>query len=350
MGADTMVIITASELEVYVSAIFQAAGAAEPVAARVAGALVESNLVGHDSHGVQRVPSYVDAIRAGTLKPMGEVQVVHDHGATALLDCGWTFGQVAAAQGMELAITKARTNGIGMAVLRHCDHTGRIGEYTVMAARQNMIGLVFCHGAEPPGIVAPFGGVGRAMGANPLAWGIPRGAAPIFLDFATAIAAVGKLQVAVDKGQEIPEGWLLDKSGQPSRNPRDIFDGGALMPFGGHKGYALSVMIELMCGGLSGVGYPLVPGYRWDQGTVLLAINIEAFLPIGNFMQMVDDWVVRLKQVPRADGVDEILLPGELEWRTRARRLLDGLPLPEATWDRITALADSLGVVTKMPG
>jgi uncharacterized oxidoreductase len=232
-----------------------------------------------------------------------------------------------------------------MIVLQHCEHTGRIGEYVVQAAEQEMMGLVFCNGSVPGGLVAPFGGTGRALGANPIAWGIPRdGGPPIFMDFATSVAAQGKLQVAADKGEEIPAGWLLDKDGHPTRDPRDQFEGGVLLPFGGHKGYALGVMIELLGGGLSGAGFPLLPGYKWDQGTVLVAVNIEAFQPLEHFKRMVAEFSERLKATPRAPGCEEILLPGEPEWRCKASREREGIPLPENTWARIRETAGSLGL------
>ena len=340
-----MVTIAHQELEDYVSEVFRAAGCPDSVAARVAYALVESNLVGHDSHGVMRVPFYINSIRAGTLIPSGEIQVVSETPSTTLLDCGWNFGHVGAAKGMELAIEKARTQGLGMTVLRHCDHTGRIGEYVVMAAEQGMMGQVFCNGSIPGGLVAPFGGIQRALGANPIAWGIPGGdTEPIFLDFATASVAHGKIEVAADKGELLPEGLILDKFGRPTRDPHDELDGGVILPFGGHKGYALGVLIELVGGGLSGVGFPLVPGYRWDQGTVLLAVNVETFQSLDTFKQMIAEFKTQLKSVPRAPGVDEILLPGELEWATKRNRERQGIQLPETTWQRIEETAASLGL------
>jgi len=170
---------------------------------------------------------------------------------------------------MEMAISKARQTDIAMVALQRCGHTGRLGEYVVTAAEQGFMGMIFCSGAPPGGIVAPYGGIGRALGANPIAWGIPGGSRgrsangrPIFLDYATSVCAQGKIQVAADKDEEIPEGWLLDKDGRPTRNPCDQFEGGVMSPFGGHKGYALGVMIGLLGGGLSGVGVPLQPGYQ----------------------------------------------------------------------------------------
>ncbi len=341
-----MIVKPAGALRQMVNQILSALDAPPAVAERVAAALVESNLVGHDSHGVMRMPQYVDAIRAGSLHPAGRVEIIRETPGTVFLDCGWNFGHYACAQGMQLAIDKARTQGIGLAVLRHCDHTGRIGEYATMAAEQGFVGQVICNGSLPGGLVAPFGGMSRALGANPVAWAVPGGpgAPPIYLDFATAAAAHGKLEVAADKGELVPEGWILDKDGQPTRQPQDALEGGAILPFGGHKGYALGVMIELLGGGLSGVGFPILPNYRWDQGTVLTAINIEAFQPLDSFRDMVADFTQRLKARPRAPGHAEIFLPGELEWRTKQVREREGLALPEVTWDRIRAVGRTLGL------
>ena len=341
-----MPLITAAVLADFSERVLVAAGAPHPAAQRVAEALVESNLVGHDSHGVLRLPQYVHAIQAGTLNPAGTLTVVRESPATALLDCGWTFGQVAVQHGMQLAVDKAAVCGIGTVVLRHCDHTGRIGEYVVAAARQGYMGQVICNGSDPGGIVAPYGGIGRALGANPMAWAIPNGTEfPVFLDFATSIVAHGKLQVAADCNEEIPAGWVLDKYGQPSRQPQAQFDGGAILPFGGHKGYALSVMIEAVSGGLSGVGFPILPNYRWDQGTVITATQVDAFQPLAEFEHLVSQLTERLKAIPRAPGVDEILVPGELEWRCRAQRAETGIPVPQITWDRLLQLGSALHVI-----
>jgi LDH2 family malate/lactate/ureidoglycolate dehydrogenase len=341
-----MIIMPADGLREYVSSVLLRLEAAPAVAARVAEALVESNLVGHDSHGVMRIAAYAEAIRAGTLKPAGTVATVRETAATIFLDCGWNFGHYACVQGLQAAMVKARSAGIGLAVLRHCDHTGRIGEYVTMAAEQGFVGQVVCNGSSPGGLVAPFGGMTRALGANPIAWGVPGGPGepPVYLDFATAAAAHGKLEVAADKGDLVPEGWILDKHGQPTRKPQDALDGGAILPFGGHKGYALGVMIELIGGGLSGVGFPLLPAYRWDQGTVISVINIETFQPLRDFRARVGEFTERLKALPRAPGQTDILLPGQLEWRTRAARASEGIPLPEVTVERLREVARSVGL------
>ena len=340
-----MPLVPASDLTAFSVRLLAAAGTPAAVAQRVAQALVESNLVGHDSHGVLRLPQYVEAIRGGTLHPAGELTVLRDRPATALVDCGWTFGQVAAQRGMQMAMDKAAVCGVGTVALRHCDHTGRIGEYAVAAAQRGFIGQVVCNGSIPGGLVAPFGGRRRALGANPMAWAIPNGSPqPLFLDFATSVVAHGKLQVAADKNEDVPEGWIIDKHGLPTRHPQDQFDDGAILPFGGHKGYALSVMIEAIGGALSGAGFPIMPNYRWDQGTLLTAIQVEAFQSLAEFERLVAELGQQLKAIPRAAGVEEILLPGEPEWRCRAQRLRDGIPLPQKTWERLLELERGLSV------
>jgi uncharacterized oxidoreductase len=307
--------------------------------------LVENNLTGHDSHGVIRVPYYVRSVREGRVQPRAEARVVKESATTAILDCGHNFGQVAAKKGMELAIAKAQAHDIAIVALQRCTHTGRLGEYVVMAAERGLMGLMVCHGTARGGIVAPFGGIGRALGSNPIAWGIPGGdGKPIFLDYATSMVAQGKIQVAADKGQELPEGWLLDKHGQPTRNPHDQFDGGAMLPFGGHKGYALSVLIELVAGGLGGAGPALLPDYQRTQGVVQIAVNLEVFQEADAHRQMVAEFAARLKETPRAADCDEILLPGEPEWRCKEARERAGIPLPEKTWARICETAASLGL------
>jgi LDH2 family malate/lactate/ureidoglycolate dehydrogenase len=344
--------IAALDLRSRINGIFRALGASQEVSEQVARSLVESNLAGHDSHGVIRVPWYVQATLDGAVHPNAEIRVVRESASTALLDCGFGLGQVAATRGMELAMAKARQHDIGMVVLQHCGHIGRLGEYVVTAAQQGMMGTVYCNGSRPNGLVAPYGGVATALGANPIAWGIPGAGEgddiadkPVFLDYATSACAQGKIAVARDEGKAIPEGWLLDKNGRPTTDPNDQVDGGVMLPFGKHKGYCMGTLIELACSGIAGVGFPMQPGYKWDQGTVLMAVNIEAFQPLGDFRAKVAEFRRRVKETPRAPDCDEILMPGEPEWRSKAQRERDGIPLPEKTWARIGEAAESVGFV-----
>lgn len=334
-----MKVISAKDLRHLVHSIFCNANCPDDVSQCVTDSLVESNLVGHDSHGVIRVPAYIDSIRAGKLNPCGTITKVRQSASTALLDCGMNFGQFAATQAMDLAIKKARGHDVGIVVTRHSGHTGRIGAYALKAAEQGMMGLVFCNGIMPGGMIAPFGGIGRVLGANPIAWGIPGGKRrPIFMDFATSIVAEGKILHAIDKGEDVPLGWILDKEGRPTTNPRDLGAGGVLLPFGGHKGYCISVLIELVSGGLSGLGSVLLRNSAVGQGMVYMAVSISAFQPLDDFNRQVDDFFDQIKKTPRVENVEEILLPGEIEWRCRAQREREGIPIPDGTWKRIQTL------------
>ena len=339
-----MIVVPAQDLREQVAALFCAIDSPEPAARRVAESLVGSNLVGHDSHGVMLAPPYVRGIQDGYLNPKGEIRIVRESASTALLDCGFTFGQVAAKYAAELAMSKAAEHDLGMVVLCQCNHVGRLGEYVTQVAERGYVGLMMCNGPSPRGIVAPFGGIGRAMGTNPIAWGIPSQTDPIIVDFATSVRAWGKIGVAMDKGELIPEGWLLDKHGQPTTDPNACKDGGVLLPFGEHKGYGLGIVVELLGGGLSGVGPTLLRQAGQNQGTVLMAVNVEAFGPQDEFEEMVTEFSKRIKEIERAPGCDEILVPGEPERRSKVERERAGIPLPEKTWERLKETAASVGL------
>jgi LDH2 family malate/lactate/ureidoglycolate dehydrogenase len=337
--------LSPSELRVRITDILRRADCPDAVAERVAASLVEANLTGHDSHGVIRIPSYVRAIREGRIDPHGEIRLVEESATTAILDCAHNFGQVGAMRGIDLAVGKARAHDVAVVALQRSAHVGRLGEYVVVAAQQGMVGLMICNGTARGGIVAPYGGTARALGSNPIAWAVPGpDDRPIFLDYATSVVAQGKIQVAVDEGHLLPEGWLLDKEGEPTGDPREQSQGGVMLPFGGHKGYALSAIIELLAGGLSGAGPALLPDYERVQGVVLVALRVETFCPLERFRQMAIAFGQELKATRRAPDCDEILLPGEPEWRSKAARERDGIPLPARTWERLAETADELGL------
>lgn len=346
-----MPILSASELRHSVSAVFRADGCPRDVADRVATSLVEANLTGHDSHGVIRVPSYLRAVHEGRVDPHGEVRVVQESATTTVLDCAHNFGQVGALQGAQVAARKAQEANVAAVALQRSGHVGRLGEYVVMVAERGLAALMVCNGTATGGIVAPYGGIARALGSNPIAWAVPgaEGGRPVFLDYATSASAQGKIQVAADEGKLLPEGWLLDQEGEPTRDPRAQSRGGVMLPFGGHKGYALSVIIELLAGGLSGAGAALLPGYERDQGVLLIVVRIEAFCPIEQFRDMVLEFAQQLKTTPRGAGCEEILLPGEPEWRSKATREREGIPVPDRTWERLAETANGLGLPWPVP-
>ena len=227
--------------------MLEAGGALPGHASIVANHLAEANLAGHDSHGFIRIPQYLEGIKAGKLDPKAEPEVVRERGSMLLIDGHSTFGQVVATRATEMAIEKAGEHGISLATMGNLDHTGRIGTYPEMAAGAGMAAIMFTGfaGGTFGNNVAPFGGRVRRLGTNPIAMAFPhRDGAPVLLDFASSMAAEGKLRVYRNKGEELPDAWVLDKDGVPSRDPNAYYEGGAILPVGGiqggHKGYALS--------------------------------------------------------------------------------------------------------------
>src|SRR5947209_664748 len=301
-------------------AIFLAAGATAENAEGVTRSLIGANLAGHDSHGVIRIPSYITDINNGKLRPTNVPFITHETAATAIVDGNSTFGQVGARATATIAARKAKEVGIAAASSFRCHHTGRIGEWAELGASQGLITFAAASGAHGPYQAAPFGGKSRALGTNPFAWAIPRmgGQPPILLDYATTGGAQGKLMVARARKEPVPEGWILDKHGQPTTDVEEFYDGGMLLPFGGHKGYAMSVIVEMLAVGLSG-GQQVPPGGR---GSCLFVACIDpgTFQARDEFSESIEKIAARLKSQPPAEGFDEILLPGEPESRSRAER------------------------------
>jgi uncharacterized oxidoreductase len=333
----------ASDLKRLGQAILQAVGTPEDLAAIVAGSLVDANLAGHDSHGVIRLPSYVAGVRSGQVQPGARAVVESLGDACARVDGAWGWGQPAAHVATDTASTLARANGVGLVTVGRCNHIGRLGEYVEKLGRAGQMGLMTCN--SPPA-VAPYGGYTRLLGTNPIAWGAPRtpGRPPIIVDFATASIAEGKLRIAHANRSRAPLGAVVDKSGQPTTDTAAFYDGGALTTFGGHKGFGLSVIAELMAGTLSGTGLSSDPAYNNGNGTMLLAIDVERFLPAREYMEQVDALEGRLHAAPAAAGFDAIQLPGEPEWRSRAERSAKGIPIPGAAIRAINDLCQELGL------
>lgn len=333
---------TADQLNKISTRIFQAAGVPETVARHVSASLIESNLVGHDSHGVQMIPHYLRYLADGRLVPQAEIEVVQDTPTTALLDAHSSFGQVAAEKGMAIAIEKAREHHLGAVGIAHAAHIGRLGEYALTAAEQGFIGIVTCNVGA---FVAPFGGIARTLGTNPIACAVPAGRRrPFLLDFATSVRAAGKIEVAGDKGERVPEGWILDKEGNPTTDPAELSDGGAMLPFGEYKGYALGLLADIMGGVLTGHSCPSLPEFGWGNGVLMIAIDINTFRPLAEFTDTMDRLFEAIKAGPLARGFSEILIPGEPEFRTKEARLKNGIDVPEKTWEKIERWADQLGV------
>ncbi len=341
-----MPIIQAKQLSQFIAQILGAGGARADYAAIVAEHLVDANLAGHDSHGVIRTPHYVRSIKKGDLHPSAEPDIVEETASMAQICGNWTFGQVIAKGATELAISKARDQGVALVSMYHEGHTGRLGSYAEMGAEAGMASMIWdgCLGG-PRSVVVPLNGTGRKLGANPIAIGFPSETyGTILLDFATSISAAGKVMVAVDKGEQLPGEWIVDADWQPTADPTQLAKGGALRPMGlpfvGHKGYALAMMVGLfsLMASLRSDNQPPLED-RW--GTVILMIDISRFGALDVFRSQVDTIIDFVKTDPLAG---EVLHPGEVEARTRRERLANGINLPAATWREIKTCAEGLGL------
>lgn len=320
-------------------AILAAVGTPPDAALAVCESLVEANLLGHDSHGIMRLPQYIELVRVGAVVPQALPRIATQRQATAQVDGMYGWGQPAARCATQAAIELAGEFGVGAATIVNCNHIGRVGEYVEMIARAEMVGIALCN-AGPA--VAPYGGYQRIMGTNPFAWAAP-GQPPLVLDFATSVVAEGKLRVARTKGEPIAPGLVVDTAGQPTRDPADFYAGGALQAFGLHKGSGMSLLIELMARGLCGVD-PTQSHPIGQNGPLILALNIPFLAPADQFAGAAERLRNQVAASPPLAGFSEVLLPGDPERRARERRLAEGIPLPQPTWDAIVALAEEWGV------
>lgn len=316
----------------------------------VAEHLVDAELSGVTSHGIIRVPQYVKALKAGHIALDAELTVTADQTGTAVLDGHGGLGQVMARRAMDIAIRKAAKCGVGATTLVNCSHTGRLAAYALQAAEASMIGVVMVNPGGHGQWVAPFGGIAGRLGTNPLSIAAPTGNdTPIFIDMATCVAPEGKVRAWMVAGKDLPDGWLRDPSGQPTNNPKDLYGPprGALQPVGGHKGYGLALMIDLIAGALSGAGVCNDPNAPLDgktDGVFLLAINVQSFCPLEHFYGLAGQLVSHVKSSPPASGFEEVLVAGELEGSCKAERLTSGIPVEEKTWATIQETLDELGV------
>ncbi len=331
-------LLRAPYLHALTRTLFMANGAPRHIANCVAGILVNANLAGHDSHGVIRVPAYLQQMRDGRIKPDAEPQILKESSTTLLIDGQDGFGHYTAQQGMALAIDKAKQANLCCVNFVHTGHIGRVGDYAEQAARAGCIGLITVgFGSRNPGSrVTAFGGKFGVLGTNPIAVGVPTGdGIPFVLDYATSVVAEGKIQVARSKNLDAPANTVVDKHGQPTVKTAEFYDGGALLPFGQHKGYALSLLTCLLAG-LSGHFEVERAGM---SGVFMLVFHIDAFTPLATYQENVRAFLDGIKSTPTADGVAEILAPGDVEQRNRAQRLAAGLELPELVYQQIQASA-----------
>ncbi len=338
--------LDATRLESTATRIFEKLGAPTGDAAWIAHLLVLANLRGHDSHGVIRIPQYAQAVKTGGIDPKSPVTVINETPVTARLDGGRGFGQVVARRGIELCITKAKASGLAAVALSRTTHVGRLADYAEMAAAQGLVGMLWVnavHGLN----VAPWGGAARRLGTNPHAIGIPGAGGPaMVLDFATSVVAEGKMRVKKNRKQQAPPGWFIDAEGRPATDP-EIFYGdpvGSLLTAGEHKGYGLSLAVEILGGILTGTGAAGPGPGLFANGTLMICLDVARFVPLPEFHAQVTSLFGWVKSAPLAQGSKEILIPGEPEARLEAERRRDGVPVEDETWNQIEGVAAELGV------
>ena len=341
-----MSIVACEPLAAFSATVLRAVGVPGDDAELVAGSLVQADLWGHGSHGVMRLPWYVERIRSGAMTPVTEPEWVSDSGPVAVLDGRDGVGQVVAAIAAREAIRRAREHGIAAVGVRNSNHFGTAAYFTRMAPPQDCVALLTTN-ASPA--MAPWGGRHKAVGTNPWSIAAPAGRHDIaVIDIANTAVARGKVYLARERGEQIPEGWAADAAGAPTTDPGDAI-AGAILPMAGHKGYAIALMMDVLSGVLTGSGFgsgvagPYEAERRSGAGHLYVALHVEAFLPRAEFDARMEALIAEVTSVPRADGVDEILYPGAPEARNELRRRRDGLELPQRTLVELERLAVETG-------
>jgi len=338
----------ADALQTLGTRIFAAEGTPDDIAEIISTLLVEANLMGHDSHGVLRIPSYVRQAQQGSLDVAARPRILSAKGATALVSGEWGFGQLAGRLAMDEAIRFAREYGVGAAGAVRCNHLGRVGTYVEQAAAAGCVGMAWVGGLGPRAV--PHWGSRRALGTNPMAVGFPMdGEHPVVLDFATTMVAAGKIAAARAAKKTVAPGWIVDRDGQPTTDPEAFMQGGALLPFGEHKGYALSVIVDLLGQALTGADDPR-PREGGDtrterrSGALVCAIDLGAFRPPQEAKGAARRILDRLRAVPPVPGFARVLTPGQPEAIAQAERAETGIELADETWRAISATALAAGL------
>ena len=355
-----MVTLPASALQDFIGEIFIKSGCSTEEGHRIAKYLVAANLTGHDSHGVVRVPRYVQMKAEGRVVADQKIAILIDTPVLAVVDGSYGFGQTVAPQAVELGIEKSRQHGLSAVALRNAGHIGRVGDWAAMAAEAGVISVHFVNAAGSV-LVAPFGGVERRFSTAPFCVGIPRsGAEPVILDFATSVVAEGKVLVASRGGKKLPADALVGPDGsvsgdphllygdyEPGGGPRDYGKGkGAIRAFGEHKGSGLALICELLGGALSGTG-ATQDGMPFANGMLSFYLDPKRVDPEAAFSGEVARYIAAVKSSRPVQGGGEVLTPGEPEERMRAERLARGVPLTDDIWASILATARQVGIAER---
>ncbi|WP_217576785.1 Ldh family oxidoreductase [Streptomyces sp. GbtcB7] len=337
----------ADQLTALGAAILRAVGVPAADADYVADSLVTADGWGHPSHGLLRMSWYVDRIRSGVMSPLTEPELVVDSGSVAVLDGHDGIGQIITRSACDLAVQRAGAHGVGLVAVRNSNHFGTAAYFTRAMAEAGCVAILTTNGSPA---MAPWGGRGKTVGANPWSIAVPGGThGPVVLDIANTNVARGKVYAARERGTPIPEGWAIDSDGAPTTDPQAAIDG-LILPMAGHKGYAISFMMDILSGVLTGSSFatgvagPYVPDRRSGCGHIVIAIRVDAMRPQEDFARDLATLIASTKAVPLAQGHEEIFYPGEREDRSAAHAETHGIALPPKTVDGLVELARSCGI------
>ena len=334
-------------LQQFITRAFVAVGIPEQDALKVAGLMAEADLQGSDGHGVIRLPMYIKRIQAGGINKTPHIRVVQERTATAVVHGDNALGHLVVSKAVDLAIAKAKTCGVAWVGTRFSNHAGPASLYARQPLQHDMLGLYFAVGNANH--LPPWGGMDMLLSTNPISAAIPAGAEPpVVLDMATTVAAYGKVKAKAKRGEMMPEGWMIDRQGQPLLDPNRSNEG-FLLPIGGHKGYGLALIVGLLAGTLGGAAMGRgVVDFNADHETVtntgqaILVLDLNAFGDPEVFKASVDHLVQDLRQSERLPGVERIWLPGEQSHLRRQAYTQDGIPLPAALHTDLAELAQAL--------
>lgn len=326
----------------FITRVMENAGMASDDASLWAKLLTETSLLGFDTHGIRMVERYVELLTKGGAT-VEKPEIVNINGATAMIDAKGCMGHIAAWKAVEVGVENAKKFGISFTAVKNAGHIGACALYTKAFAQQDCIG--FCCTTSRPGI-APTGGIKPSVGINPLSVAAPIDDDSFFLlDMSTTITAMGKVTVAMDNNKTIPLGWALDKDGKPTTDPRAAEDG-SLLPIGGYKGYGLALVIELLCSALPACPFAdaisnwvKTPHRQPKIPFSLIAIDIEHFQNPALFKKTIKNWLAKVIDVPRQEGVERIYFPGEIENDSYRLRSKEGIPLENVTVESYKRLA-----------
>jgi LDH2 family malate/lactate/ureidoglycolate dehydrogenase len=327
--------------------VFETLGVPREDARIAADAIVGSNLRGVDTHGVIRMPVYATKLKGGFVNPTPALHPIRETKGTALIDGGNGLGQVVGYRAMETAIRKAKEVGVSCVSVRNSNHFGACAHYSMMALPTDMIGLAFTNASAQ---IAPTGGAQKLLANNPWSVAVPTGQRfPVVLDMANSVVARGKIRMAAKEGKPIPPDWAVDKNGTPTTDPKAALEG-FLLPVGGYKGYGITLMVDLLTGVLANSCYgPRVQGLDTVEaiggvGHTFMAVDIAAFDDVVDFKARVDAYIGEIKNSKKAAGVEEIFLPGELEFRKEQERRQSGISLHPNIVKDLRAMAEATGV------